>query len=338
MRLWLLLFGCVFVFIQTLPGLAAVKTADPRLRYAVATIFFGDWSSSSDVNRNITLFNLRLAAKKMRGSNWSVIDTVLLTYQKTVTPDLTEWGQLHNVRIVGESNIPHFTRKNIKTNQPWEFCKGNMLKIFLWSLAEYGAILYLDMDHFLLEPFSPSAYAYLQRHGLVCWPSGHEPLNGGGFLLLPSPSAFRRLLSIVQHGFSTSRGWEHKGRPIQRAAFSEGLECPPKHKKMKTLKEVCARGVSSTWDFNGAGGDQGILYYAFGREVNCSRSLKPASRHFGGRDKPWNPIPRHVSAALRAQKFSRHSQRVEFLNKIIRENADVCQDDCALVHRGFKKA
>jgi hypothetical protein len=163
----------------------------------------------------------------------------------------------------------------IPTDPQQSFYRSQLFKFLILNLTQYDHVFYLDSD---VLPLANLDYLFLamDRHVLrrnVAFMGKREPANGGSFVLSPRSGALRLVHDLIVR----------KERAEWNETVGWGVDAisTPEFKYPTTTTV----GERASWDFFGADGDQGLLYYWMKfveRDVSFVSTVGTAS-HWGSK-------------------------------------------------------
>jgi hypothetical protein len=189
---------------------------------------------------------------------------------------------------------------------------GGMLKLALFTLTEYKAILHLDSDVLPLRTIAASPLNILPTGRALIGMSGpFSPITTAVFLVRPSLEAYALIQGALAAGFAPESGWGSppRGRFTLPQALldvnaSTGVQIPARSWHIHCTfwrRRICgdtcdpcvgdAAAQTFPWNFNAVEADQGLYWMLYGLPGGTFRPT--VSRevlsfvHFGGAWKPW---------------------------------------------------
>jgi hypothetical protein len=138
----------------------------------------------------------------------------------------------------------------IPTDPQQSFYRSQLFKFLVLNLTQYDHVFYMDSD---VLPLANLDYLFeaMDRRVLRCnvaFMGKREPANGGAFVLSPRSGALRLVHDLIvrkEHSeWNESVGW--------------GVDASTTPEFKYPTTKV---GDRASWDFFGADGDQGLLYY-----------------------------------------------------------------------------
>jgi hypothetical protein len=163
-------------------------------------------------------------------------------------------GTLHTTLLKEEEDLLtslQATIHYIPTDPQQSFYRSQLFKFLILNLTQYDHVFYMDSD---VLPLANLDYLFeaMDQHVLrrnVAFMGKREPANGGSFVLSPRSGALRLVHDLIvrkEHSeWNETVGWGVDA--ISTAEF-----------KYPTTTTV---GDRASWEFFGADGDQGLLYY-----------------------------------------------------------------------------
>ena len=141
-----------------------------------------------------------------------------------------------------------------------------MSKVRAWRHNEYDKIILMDADVFALK--NNQELFHRSDCNLCCQTGVESPINGGILIIRPSKKIYRELIQLILWpNFSLEQGWRQHGK----------FEW---------------KGKTRNWDFNCAGGEQGLLFYYFHllKDQLKIESFQNSFLHIGRGNKKWETI------------------------------------------------
>jgi hypothetical protein len=144
----------------------------------------------------------------------------------------------------------HATIHYIPTDPQQSFYRSQLYKFLILNMTHYSHVFYMDSD---VLPLANLDYLFdaidhrVLRHN-VAFLGKREPANGGSFILSPRSGALRLVHDIIAR----------KERTVWNDTVGWGVDASSTPQFTYPTSKL---GDRTSWDFFGADGDQGLLYY-----------------------------------------------------------------------------